>query len=49
MDLTNIIVKNNLPYPKIEDAEKSMQTVAILKNLMSGANGELQGVLQYFY
>lgn len=49
MNLENIEVKLNKPYPKIENAVDDKQTVAILKNLASSRAGELTGVLQYTF
>lgn len=45
----DIKVRADLPYPEITDANKDMKTVAILKELLSGRDGELTAVLQYIY
>lgn len=49
MELKEIVVRANTPYPEITGATRDMKTVGILKNLMSSQDGELRGVLQYFY
>ena len=49
MNLKNLLVKTKEPYPKIKDAINNPRTVCIIKNLMSGNEGELTAVLQYFY
>lgn len=49
MNFENIQVKINKPYPQIENANDSQQTVAILKNLANTRSGELRAVLQYVY
>lgn len=49
MDYNNMQVKSNVSYPEIKDAVSCPKTIRILKNLMSGSEGELKGVLQYFY
>lgn len=49
MNIEDIEVKINKPYPEIVDAKEDMSTVAILKNLASSRVGELGGVLQYIY
>lgn len=47
--MKEIIVRSNAPYPEIVDPVKNMKTVKVLKNLMSGYDGELRAILQYFY
>lgn len=49
MNLKDLKVRADAPYPEITNAEKSPKTVAVLKNQMSGADGELRAILQYFY
>ncbi|MBO5954357.1 MAG: hypothetical protein J6Q13_00125 [Clostridia bacterium] len=49
MNLSEIEVKVNKPYPEIENAEEDMVTVNILKNLANSRVGELTGVMQYIY
>lgn len=49
MNIQDIEVKINKPYPEIVDVEEDLTTVAILKNLASSRVGELAGVLQYIY
>ena len=49
MELKEIVVRVNTPYPEITGATRDLKTVGILKNLMSSQDGELRGVLQYFY
>lgn len=45
----DIKVRADLPYPEITDATSDMKTVAILKELLSGRDGEIAAVLQYIY
>lgn len=49
MEINDIRVRADLPYPEIKDATKDMRTVAILKDLLSSRNGELTAILQYTY
>lgn len=49
MNLENIEVKLNTPYPKIENAQEDRTTVSVLKNLLSSRVSELTGVLQYAF
>ena len=49
MEMKEIIVRSNAPYPEIVDPVKNMKTVKVLKNLMSGYDSELRAILQYFY
>jgi len=49
MNLENIKVRLDLPYPEITEATNDPNTVAILKNLATSKMGELGGVLQYVY
>ena len=49
MDLENLEVKINKPYPELTNVQEDMQTVGILKNLANGRVGEMNGVLQYIY
>lgn len=49
MNLNDIEVRINKPYPEIVGAEDDMQTISVLKNLSSGRMGELTGVMQYIY
>ena len=49
MDLKDIEVRVNKPYPEIVNAVEDMQTVSVLKNLTSGRVGELAAVMQYIY
>lgn len=45
----DIKVRADLPYPEIKDANKDMKTVAVLRELLAGRDGELAAVLQYIY
>ena len=49
MNLSEIEVKVNKPYPEIKNAEEDIVTVNILKNLANSRVGELAGVMQYIY
>ena len=49
MNLDNVQVKINKPYPEIVDAVEDRQTVAILKNLAMGRPGEIAASTQYVY
>lgn len=49
MDLSNIKIKQDLPYPEIGEANECPRTVGILKDLISGKGGEMNAVLQYIY
>lgn len=45
----DIRARVDLPYPEIQNADNDLKTVAILKELLSGRDGELTAVLQYMY
>ena len=49
MNLQEIEVRVNKPYPEIVNATMDRETVAILKNLATSKTGELGGILQYIY
>ena len=49
MNLDNVQVKINKPYPEIVDAVDDKQVVAILKNLAMGRPGEIAAANQYVY
>lgn len=49
MNLEELEVRINKPYPEIVGAEDDMQTVAILKNLTNGRVGEFGAILTYVY
>ena len=49
MNLENIIVKGNEPYPEIVGASKDLFTAGIIKNLATARVGELKAILQYNY
>ena len=49
MNLENIQVKVDKPYPEIVNAKEDFHTVAILKNLANDRNSELKAILQYTY
>ncbi|MBR6778541.1 MAG: manganese catalase family protein [Clostridia bacterium] len=49
MNLEDVVVKANSPYPQIENAIEDKTTVMILKNLLSARSGEVNGVMQYLY
>lgn len=49
MELKELKVRSNAPYPAITDAINNAKTVRVIKNLMSGYDSELRAVLQYFY
>lgn len=49
MDLSGFKVKIDEPYVEIIDAKPCPKTVGVLKNLVSGTDGEIRALLQYFY
>lgn len=49
MNLEELEVKINTPYPELEDVVEDYKTVAVLKNLAMSRIGELTAVLQYVY
>lgn len=49
MNLREVEVKINKPYPEIVGAVDDLTTATILKNLASSRVGELPAVLQYVY
>lgn len=49
MNLENIEVKINKPYPELKDVKEDKHTVGVLKNLANGRVGELGAVLTYTY
>ena len=49
MNLENIKVRVDKPYPEITNAKDDFQTVNILKNLANDRNSELRASLQYVY
>ena len=49
MEIKNIQIRKNSMYPEIINASDSSKTVAILQDLLSSRQGELAGVMQYFY
>lgn len=49
MELGNIKVRLDKPYPKILNATNDQMTVNILKNLAGSRTSELTAVLQYIY
>ncbi len=49
MDLDNIKVRINKPYPKIVGASVDPMTVNIIKSLASSRLGELTAILEYTY
>ncbi len=49
MNLENIEVKLNKPYPEIINAKEDRNTICVLKNLLSSRVGKLVAVLQYSY
>ena len=49
MNLREVEVKLNKPYPEIVGAVDDLTTATILKNLASSRVGELPAVLQYVY
>ena len=49
MNLEDIEVRVNKPYPEIVNAVEDRNTVGILKNLLSSRASELTAVLQYTY
>jgi bacterioferritin len=49
MEINNIRIKHSEEYPEIINATADARTVMILKDLLSSSQGELEGVLQYFY
>ena len=49
MNLDDLQLKSNEPYPEIIDASKDMLAVGILKNIATSRVGELKAILQYIY
>lgn len=49
MNLNDIIVKVDAPYPELENVKEDAMTVAVLKNLASSRRGELNAVMTYIY
>ena len=49
MNLEDIKVRANEPYPEIVGATRDMMTVGIIKNLATSRVGELKAILQYTY
>ena len=49
MNLSEIEVRVNKPYPEIENAQEDFTTVNVLKNLANSRIGEIAGVMQYIY
>ena len=49
MEINNIQIRSNNIYPEIVGATNDPRVVMILKDLLSSRQGEIAGVLQYFY
>ena len=49
MNLKDLEIKVDKPYPELLDVKEDFQTVAILKNLVSSRMGEFAGASQYIY
>lgn len=49
MEINNIQIRGNSSYPEIANATNDPSTVAILKELLSSKQGEIAGIMQYFY
>lgn len=49
MDISNLEVRLDKPYPEIENVVEDKYTVGILKNLVASKRGELSDILQYVY
>ena len=49
MNLSDVEVRVDKPYPELIDVKEDLQTVGILKNLAFSRVGELSGVLTYVY
>ncbi len=49
MNLNEISLKVNSPYPEIVDANPCKTTVGVLKDLINSRGGELNSVLQFIY
>ena len=49
MEITNIKIRGNTPYPQIINANNDARTVQVLKDLLSSKEGEITGIMQYFY
>ena len=49
MNLSEIEVRVNKPYPEIKNAQEDLTTVNVLKNLANSRIGEIAGVMQYVY
>lgn len=49
MEITNIKLRGNTPYPQIANATNDAKTVQILKDLLASKDGEMVAIMQYFY
>ncbi len=49
MGFENIELRVKQPYPQIEGATDDLQTVAVLKDLANGRDGELCAILTYIF
>lgn len=49
MNLEEVSLKLNTPYPEIVDANVCLKTVGVLKYLISCKGGELNSILQFIY
>jgi len=49
MEILNIQIRANNTYPEITNAVNDPRTVMILKDLLSSREGEISGIMQYFY
>lgn len=49
MEFLDVELRAMKPYPQIENATDDAQTVAVLKDLANGRDGELNGILTYIF
>ena len=49
MDNLNLKVRSSEEYPEITNANNDPRVVELLKDLLASRDGEIEGILQYFY
>lgn len=49
MEINNIQIRSNNPYPEIVGGTNDARIVSMLKDLLASREGEITGVMQYFY
>lgn len=49
MEIRNIQIRANSTYPEIVNATNDPRVVMMLKDLLSSREGEIEGLMQYFY